>query len=254
MFKKLRRNGKQIVEQRRSSVAAAPTNSEVKTLSERSLTFFDLPAEIRNVIYEDVARNMRIFVPLSMKKSGKMPLAIPSLLLVSRQTRHEYLPLLLEFAAIAIVVKDFDFKNLMRITSSLYRTELKALRNNARLTLQLLIERCSKESIAALRRWLVNRTEGLDRLHWHYSIAWPRHTQIVPTSTQVHRSNTFAWRRRLLNQNLEAMSQLHHNVEETLQFELQPVIAVFEREVDDVGADPDLPWREESALMMVSLS
>ena len=104
--------------------------------------------------------------------------------------------------------------------------------------------------MASLRRWLVNRTDGLDRLHWHYGLAWTKNNQIIPTSTQVHRINTYIQRRTLLNQNLEAMAQLHKNVEEALQFELQPIIGVFEDELGHVGVESDLPWRDDSALMM----
>lgn len=256
MLKKLRRNNKQLVDRRRSSVATVgsipdPTISNA-TSTERKHTFFDLPAEIRNDIYEHVACDTRIFLPLPDRKSNKStPLPIPSLLIASRQLRNEFLPLLLECAHIAVVIRNFDFRNLMRISSSLYSTELKALRNNERLTIRLLVEKCNRESIASLRRWLVKRAEGLDRLAWNYSIGWSKHTQLVPTSTQVHRINVYIQRRTLLNQNLESMAQLHHNVEDTLKFELDPIITTFERELAHVSADPnpDLPWSHESQYM-----
>lgn len=249
MWKKIRRNSKQLLEPRRGSSVGIPPEPgrQSTTISERKLTFFDIPAELRNVIYEDVASSTSLHVLLHTKKPNKLPPPTPSLFLVCKQTRQEYVPLLLEYATISLLVKGFDFRDVMRITSSLYSTELKALRNNKQLTIQLVAEKTSKDGVASLRRWLVDRSNGLDRLGWHYSIAWPKATQIFPTSTQVHRINTYIQRRSILNQNLEAMSQLHHNVDETLQFELQPIVATFERELDEVGADPDLPWRDAQA-------
>jgi len=44
------------------------------------------------------------------------------------------------------------------------------------------------------------------------------------------------------------MAQLHHNIDETLQFELQPVIDAFEEELNHVSDHPG--WRDESAIMM----
>jgi hypothetical protein len=254
MFKSIRRNSKQLLESRRKSVPAIVTETNPPTITPRprKLTFFDLPAEIRNVIYEHIAEETRILVPLpqSGKKPTKLPPPTPSLLLVSKQIRPEYLPLLLECASITFQVKDFDFRNLMRITSSLYSTELKALRHNSQLRIRLHLDKMRPDSLQALRRWLVNRSEHLDRLNFHYAITWPRHTQIIPTSTQVHKVNIYMQRRAVLSQNLEAMSHLHHNVEEALQFELQPLVRVLEDEQMLIGQDPALPWSDNSALMM----
>ena len=218
MLKIIRRNSRQLLDSRRSNSIVSTELDPVPEPEKRSrLTFFDLPPEIRNVIYEDVAREARICIPLSSKKNNdKLPPQTPSMILVSKRTRQEYTPLLLECAEISIVVKEFDFRHLIRIISSLYRTELKAVRLNNQLTIHLRGERCSKDSLANLRRWLVNRSEGMDRLPWQYDIVWTKNTQIVPTSTQVHRINTYIQRRTILPHNLEAMSTLHHNVDETL--------------------------------------
>lgn len=253
MFKNLRRNSKQLFEPRRKSLATVASLSESlpDTTRTRTLTFFDLPAEIRNAVYENVAREVKIVVlPLSSKKHNKSPPPVPSLLLVSGRTRREYMPMLLEFAPIAFLVKDFEFKHLMRIISSFYSTELKALRNNPQLSIRLRVEASTKTSMASLRKWLVSRSDSLDRLPWHYNLTWKKNHQILPTSTQVHKINTYLNRRTLLHQNLEAMAQLHKNVDEALQFELDQIIAVFETELASVGVDPHMPWRDDSALMI----
>ena len=252
MFKNLRRNSKQLLDSRRKSIATTTTDPSQPLIiaRPRTFTFWDLPAEIRNVIYEHVAIDTKVVVTGAARKQNKSPPPPPSLLVVSGRTRQEYLPILLECAPIAFTVKDFDFKGLMRIISSLYSTELKALRLNNHLTIRLQIEKANKDSMASLRRWLVNRAENLDRLGWSYNLAWTKNNQIIPTSTQVHKINTYIQRRTLLQQNLEAMAQLHKNVEEALQFELDQIIGVFESELAHVGVDPDLPWRDDSALMM----
>lgn len=248
MLHKIRRSSKQLLEPKRNSVSASggipqPTSTHRK--KHGKLTFFDLPAEIRNVIYEDIARDTVITVPLTTNKNGKkatpvgMVLGIgpiPSLLVVSRQTRGEYLPLLLELATVKVTIKEFDFRNLIRMLGSLYITNLKALRKNERLRLQLLAEKCNKDSIVSLRRWLDSRATSLDRLPWSYSICWKSKNQIPETCTEDKVMKIQIQRRSVLEQNLEAIAQLHKNVGENLQFELQPIIAAFEREL---GRTPD---------------
>jgi hypothetical protein len=42
-------------------------------------------------------------------------------------------------------------------------------------------------------------------------------------------------------------------VEEALQFELQPIMNLLEQEERVVGADPQLPWAGNTALMMYGI-
>lgn len=245
MLKTLRRNSKQLLESRRKSVASIPPplseDSRLKaddttTTSQRTLTFFDLPAEIRNVIYEHIARNTSVFVPVVSKKSAKLPPPpIPSLLLTSTGTRREFRPLLLEISPVTIIIKDYDFINLTRIISSLYNSERLALRLNPQITIRLQIEKVNKESIDHLRRWLTSRADGLDRIPFQYNVIWGKHRQIIPTSTQVHRINVYIQRRTDLNHNMEALAQLHMNVGEMMRFELAPIIRALEDEMRNVS-------------------
>lgn len=259
MFKTIRRNSKQLLESRRRSIAS--TTQKIKQPSSPTLSrtnFFDLPAELRNVIYEHIACETSILVPLPStgKKSTKVPQGTcPSLILASKQTRRECIPLLLEHGKIQFQVHSFQFENILRIIRSLYSSELKALRRNGRLTIKLHMEKMNRDTLASLRRWLVDRSTHLDRLNFSYTITWPKHSQIIPTSTQVHKVNIYMQRRAVLSQALEAMSHLWHNVEEALQFELQPIINVLEEEQVKVGRDPGLPWRDrdDQALMIFGI-
>lgn len=248
VFRKLRQNSKQIFQssssgKRRGSIVddlSSPDLSYLKVGKGR-LTFFDLPPEIRNVIYEDVASGTRVFIPSTAakkkeKESKTPPATTPSLLLVSKQVRIEYLPLLLECATISFAVRDFDFRNLMRVSSSLFSTELKALRKNPRITIRLLAQKPHRQTLAALRRWAQRRTEDMYTFPVHYSLVWPILTQLVPTSSSVHRINTYIARRAVLVQNVEALATLSKEVPEALQWELQPVMEVFETEMEVLGA------------------
>lgn len=212
MLKNLRRNSKQLITSRRKSVAsipepAAPTSPPT---GDGKLTFFSLPAELRNDIYTAIARSTRILVPLpSTKPKAKKPppTTTPALLLVSKQVRQEYTPLLLLHASIAFQVKGWDFRHLAALISSLYSSELKALRLNAGLVVRLWQDRLDGEGVDRLRRWLVHRAQGLDRLALEYEVVWGRYTQLIPTSTQVQKVNSFMQRRLLLGQNLGAMGE-----------------------------------------------
>lgn len=248
MLKSFRRNSKQVLEPRRKSVATTASSSTENSNHKSSIAypgprtnFFDLPAEIRNTIFEHVAAITEIHLPLQTRKSRQDNNNTPSLLLVSKQVCREYQSLLLGLASIRIIVRNFDFRDLTRVKGSLYSTELKALRTNNNLTIELVAEKPSKDSIALLRRWLVNRSEGLDRLGWRYTIAWPKAMQILPSYTEIRTINVYIQRRVVLNQTLRQMKLLHDMIDETLQFELQPIIEVFELELEKMGPQVDWP-------------
>ncbi|KAK4502223.1 hypothetical protein PRZ48_005648 [Zasmidium cellare] len=164
MFKKFRRSSKEKVEQRRASTQSTPvaTNKNYKT-------FFDLPAELRNDIYSLAASDLilHLFNP-STKTQKQKP--IPALLLANRQCRNEFLPILLSTATIKASITDFDFSPLLRVTGSLYATELKSLRANPNLKISLRTKKCTNDAYPNLRRWCINRASSLDRLPWSYGL------------------------------------------------------------------------------------
>lgn len=247
MFQKLRRNSRQIFHSSTSSKRSAsvveepaPPDLSYLNLGKGRLTFFDLPAEIRNVIYEDVASETKLYVSCTAAKKKEKeakipPQTTPALLLVSKQTRIEYLPVLLERAIISFAIRDFDFRNLMRVSSSLYSSELKALRKNPRLTIRLLATKPTKDALASLRRWAQRRTEDLYTFPVRYALVWPKQTQLVPTSTSVHRINTYIQRRGVMMHTMDALAGLGRDVPEALQWELQPVVDVYSRELEALG-------------------
>lgn len=268
MFQRLRRNSKQVFlpsssssKGRRSASIAddglAPS-MEYLHLGRGKLTFFDLPPEIRNVIYEDVASSTSLQVSCVLpRRKGKEPRqpppTTPHLLLVSKQARLEYLPLLLERAAIVFAVRDFDFRNLMRVSNSLYSSELKALRKNPRLTVRLLATKPTKDTLAALRRWAQRRTEDMYTLPLAYALQWPSQRPLVPPSGSVQRINTYIQRRGVLQQNLAALAALGREVPEALAWELQPVAEAFERELVGLGGRQGdrNPWGGEQWIMPI---
>ena len=239
ILKKLRRSSKDSGANvqagvREDTFATQPSCPEAKNAGK--LTFFDLAPELRNVVYELVATSTTLFLP-ARKKYDKSPLQVSGLLLVSKQCRKEYLPLLYSTVPVIVEVKDFDFRKLMRVVSSLYSTELKALRENRRLIIRLNTHNCTRENLSNLRQWLVNRADGLDRLPWRYEIA-------------VTDANFAAGRYRLLRELMrfyaERLSRLQVRLEDTLQWELQAIVAAFdgmaarlENALDEHGVDAD---------------
>ena len=240
MLSKLRRNSKQLLETRRSNsqtASLAPTLSRQDSKRSRC-TFFDLPAELRIAIYEDVARETSISIPLRFVRKGQKPpsttkisrASVPSLLVVSKQSRRDFLPILLAHASVRVTIKDFEFRVLVRMLESLYIVELKALRANTRLHIQLSADKCNRDSIVSLRRWLDNRSSGLDRLPWNYRVCWGS-KYAIDTAASAEKASAIKGRRReVLDHNLEAIALLHKNLGEHLQFELAPIIEAFEHE------------------------
>lgn len=209
---------------RRDSVATtiSTVHEEAIPATEGKLTFFDLPAEIRNAIYEEVVSSTVLTLPAY--KQQKLIPRPNGLLLASKQCRKEYLPLLYSTAPIIAEVKDFDFANLMRVVGGLYSMELKAMRVNRNLIIHLRTQNCARENLATLRRWLVNRADSLDRLPWHYEV------QVADPSNAMGRV-------RLLRESeyyAERLRRKHLNVTDSLQWELDAVIAAFERKAMDL--------------------
>jgi hypothetical protein len=69
------------------------------------------------------------------------------------------------------------------------------------------MDRIDEGGLDRLRKWLVFRSQGLDRLALGYGVVWGRYTQIIPTSSQVQRVNVFMQKRLLLGQNVNSMSK-----------------------------------------------
>ena len=111
-------------------------------------TFFDLPAEIRNAIYEEVAEcNLRLWGhPHGHKK-------FPGLLLASEQCREEYMSVLLATARITPTITDMNFSKLLDTIEKLDVSEREALWSNRNVVINLRIRKCGSDVYANLRRW-----------------------------------------------------------------------------------------------------
>lgn len=147
-------------------------------------SFFSLPGELRNRIYNLVAegRTLRLKnATINHKKTTSTRRRhsttddpIPSLFITSKQCRSEYLTILLSSAKLHIQIIDFDFHRVIRLIGSLYCSELKSLRLNPNLILALSFTPRSfgkmGEMESNLRRWVQHRSLGLDRLPWRYRL------------------------------------------------------------------------------------
>ncbi|RMY95118.1 hypothetical protein D0861_00908 [Hortaea werneckii] len=182
------------------------------------LTFFDLPPELRNAIYETLANNTVLTLSGDKKRLKDRP-PIVGLLAASKQCRKEYLPVLFSTTPIVAEIKDFDFSNLMRVVLGLYSQELKALRENPDITIQLHTHNCTRENLNNLRRWLVVRGDSLDRLPWRYDVAAQDPGHSFGRIRLLRELEFYA----------ERLSRLQARLSDTLQWELQPMVMAFDR-------------------------
>ncbi|KAK3115869.1 ferrochelatase hem15 [Teratosphaeriaceae sp. CCFEE 6253] len=220
MLRKLRRGSKDsipVYAERRDSVIATQPPSPVPSTPGR-LTFFDLPAEIRNEVYDLAATDTVLYLPSPEDRRKRPSTPVCGLLLASQKCRKEYLPLLYATTPVVVDIKDFDFQNLTRVIGGLYSTELKALRANRRLIIRLRTLNCTKANLDGLRRWLGNRADSLDRLPWQYEVF------IADTAGRI---GCFRQSREIAYYG-ERLARLQVKLEDTLQWDLQAIIAAFD--------------------------
>lgn len=180
-----------------ASVSEENSNSNTTTTTTMGIGFFDLPAELRNEIYELVISDATLNLPTPhllsalRKPGGKLRLKkkkpgttapINSLLLASKQTRKEYLSVLLSTIPVEISIHDLDFTHLTRVSSSLNAADLASLHANKNLALHLHTRNCTQRSLQHLLRWLAFRAAqpASQRLPWRYEFPLGR---LLPPST-----------------------------------------------------------------------
>lgn len=167
----------------------AARNAPKKTVRERSppfkqqtISFLDLPPEIRNMIYDHVHN----FAPLkyvpSLDSSAKsierlhtvhpdsarQPARMPILLGLCKQIRAEFVPWLLRSTAIAFTVVDFDFRYLTRFLKHLTRPELESLKANP--DVSIVIVGVGKPGMDRLYNWIrfLATDDGVKGHQWAY--------------------------------------------------------------------------------------
>lgn len=253
MLRKFRRNSK---EPTQDGSCKAGEDTATATLADgtpeesqpRCLTFFDLPAEIRNAIYENLisettlSLSSNIFAPSKRSrlplKRRKCPLTpnnrLNGLLLASRQCRQEYLSFLLSTVRVVAEAQDFDFENLIRVSSSLKHDdfEYQALQSNRHLTVLLITRNCSSKDLASLRRWLDYRACCKVDLPWKYEFPLER---LLPPTTMG--------RVRLLREleyYADMLSMMEVDLEPGQRSELRLIVEAFKIKVDKL--ENDLEW------------
>lgn len=252
MLKKLRRPSKDAFDTpppRTDSGIEMPVATAQNALLRR-LTFFDLPAELRNEIYEYVISDATLSLPcnifsatisqkarLALRKRKPLPTAnINGLLLASKQCRREYLSILLSTISVVVEIKDFHFEQLIRVTSSLNDIETNALRSNRNLTLLLDTRNCTTKDLASVRRWLDFRHKD-DRANLPWKYEFPMIKHLPPSTIGCVRLM------RELEYYADTISTLTVDVEEEQQDELAAIIEAFESRAmqlqDSIGAEGD---------------
>ncbi len=247
MLSKLRRNSKEPID----AISIKADNNALQDAIESPqlpgrLTFFDLPAELRNEIYELVTLDATLTLPstlftgtisqkakLALRRRKPVSVAnINGLLLASRQCRQEYLSILLSTINVVVEIKDFDFDNLMRVSSSLNETDIRALQSNRNLCLQLDTRNCTQKDLGAIRKWLVFRTEERNQLPWRYEFPLSKH--LPPSKVGCVRLM------RELEYYADNISSLAADVDESQQAELLAIINAFESRA--MALEEELGW------------
>jgi hypothetical protein len=229
MFNKLRRKSK---DELATATPPRPKDCNLHASARATVTFYDLPAELRIKIYELVAAETRL-----SHFSNSSKLKTPSLLFVTRQVRAEYRPILLSLAPVQAHIYNYDFTPLIRLIGSLYSTELKALRTNNSLTISLHLtdyEVTKRDNMTLLRRWAVKRAEHLDRLPWSYELAVDQPGGIFYSAARE--------RLRKLGQSILAVEVLQSDLHESLAAELQPVWEALHAREWDWDAAKTAAW------------
>lgn len=215
MLDKLRRKSKNA-----TSFATATPPRALKNhapFKSETITFYDLPSELRIKIYELIAKQTNLSLFSSSPKTRT-----PYLLFVTRQVRAEYRPILLSLAPVQAHIHNYDFRPLIRLVGSLYSTELKALRTNNNLVISLHLadlEVTKRDQLTLLRRWAVKRAEHLDRLQWSYQLVVDQPGRILYPAAEDRLGKL--WK------SILAVRRLQSGVHESLSAELQPVLDVL---------------------------
>ncbi|PPJ56449.1 hypothetical protein CBER1_05482 [Cercospora berteroae] len=163
-------NPRRMMDRLRKTGKSKPPWSEpvVESTTSSRKTFFDLPPELRNTIYELVADcTLRLSSP-----KLNTPSTIPGPILASRKCRSEYTSILLATARIEVRITDMNFSTLILTLSSLDQASRKALISNRHLLIILRVRKCGSDVYANLRKWC----EESQRLfqaddsapHWNY--------------------------------------------------------------------------------------
>lgn len=252
MLKKFRRSVRNsqddvslAVRPRKDSAAVLPKEADIEhdgMASPSGPQFLDLPAELRNRIYEFVICDATLSLPtnagistkskLSLRRRKQMETPLNGLLLTNQQLRQEYLSMLLSTASVVVEVKDFDFEHVARVSSALAYAEMKALQSNRNLVLHLVTRNCTTKDMSLLRRWLNFRKDNDTSLPWNYEFPLER---LLPGTT-MGRVRLM----RELEYYADTIATLVVDLDESQQSEMKRIMEAFECKA--MWLEDDLGW------------
>ena len=157
------------------ATAASSSSQQISLLVATSAppraSFFGLPSELRNAVYELLAESTSLTL-ITHKRFPKRP-NLCEVLLVSRQMHNEYLPVLLAHANITIKIPTgYDFRNLMSWLSGRDLRVRKALAANPRINVIFKVTSVAQYGdIDHLTTWVLFRAKeaGDPRINFNYN-------------------------------------------------------------------------------------
>lgn len=165
---------KRRVEEDATEQEAASVQKRGKTGDTKPFRLLDLPAELRNLVYQKVAETQTVVVEALKLRDRSGLLKVPELC-------DEYLPMLILHAAqIMIFVWDFEFARTITFLNRLAETEMNLLPSvsnpgQRKVSIELTIQSQPWLNIQKLRRWL-NRaghaTKKGTMLDVSYNLKW----------------------------------------------------------------------------------
>lgn len=176
--------------------AEATSSTQVQTVlaDQSAFRFFDLPPELRNVIYEMVVADITVKYPHA---EDRRPASLPNVVEVSRKMTAEVTPLICRYSAFEFRVKvsivghkpllclrhadccthcrqEMDFRVVIILMQQLKGAARKALLANPRLTILIDYYSCSGASHDGLLEWLRYRNKHFRSrkpiVQWNYDV------------------------------------------------------------------------------------
>lgn len=230
MLTRIRRVSRQFKGSKRRDSVFATVDTDHKPSIAEPVTFLGLPPELRNNIYEFAASDT--VLSLAPAKPRKQPQPT-NLLLVSKQTRAEYLPILLSLATCTAQVAGYDFRNLIRVLGRTSHKDMGALKSNRNLWVDLLISHVpNRDYRNGLRHWLDYRkrnTESSNILAWQYDVSW--RNPLRPPRPAIRYTNIYQLKLDLL--------RTHQKMVTTVHLAVMPSITSGQGELGELDAEQE---------------
>ena len=127
-------------------------------------TLLGLPGELRNIIYELVASQTNLILPVFRPRKIKTP---PGLLLACKTTATEYSQILLQHASITARVYEYNFSSIQSVLTRLDEDSLDCLLGNVHLKIEIfLVASPTQRQTDSLKEWLRFRDTPSSTLYY----------------------------------------------------------------------------------------